>query len=391
MKLEAKKLQLSSGTNTLIYALIAIGLATFGIGLGTNAERTWRSYLLYHTFFMGLGIGAMFFLVIHYLSTSGWVVGIRRVPEAMANYLCIAAIFTFVVLLGLSKIYPWTNHEMLEQDHLLHHKVGYFSTVFFALRMLAFFAVTVGIGGKIICNSLRQDEEGGVDLTKAQKKLGAIFMVTFAPLFTVFAVDMYKSFDPKWFSTMWGVYVFVGFVQAAVATMILVVSMLKKHGYLENATEEHYHDLGKYMFGFSVFWAYIAVSQYLLIWYANLPEETSFYLVRQVPGWLSWSILLPIFRFFLPFVLLLPRAAKRCETHLRRVAFIILIGFWIDLNWIIMPSLLPGGFKFAWQDIGFALGFLGLFAFWVRRFMAKHNLVPMKDPYLHESLHHHVY
>ena len=223
-----------------------------------------------------------------------------------------------------------------------------------------------------------------------QKPLAALFLVLFAPMFTVFAVDMIKSLDPKWFSTMFGVYVFIGFVQSSVAALIVTVRRLQKAGYLTVITADHFHDMGKYMFGFTVFWAYIGVSQYLLIWYANLPEETGFYLLRETKGWVAISMLLPVVRFVLPFLLLLPRAAKRNSAYLEKVAFVVLLGEWIDLNYLIMPYLNPAGFSISWIDIGLFLGFLGFFAFAVRRFLSRHNTVPVKDPFLHETLHHHV-
>lgn len=389
MKVDAKKLELSAQTTMMAIVLMAIGVASFFLGLSTDAPRIWRSFLLNHLFFQGLSIGAIFFLVIHYLSSSGWVVAVRRVTEAMANYFMVAAAFTLVLFFGLGKIYPWTSHEFMS-EHALHHKAAYFSNTFFIARVVAFLLVVIAISQKMICNSTRQDEEGGVALREQQKTFSAIYLVLFAPLFTVFSVDLIKSLEPKWFSTMFGVYVFIGFVQASIAMTILIVKVLRKRGHLSLVREDHYHDLGKYMFGFSIFWGYIGVSQYLLIWYANLPEEITFYTAREVPGWLPISILLPILRFGIPFLGLLPRAAKRCDKYLGAMACLVLFGEWIDLNYLIMPTFFPAGFHIGWQDMGMFLGFLGAFIFTVRKFLAKHNTVPVKDPYLHESVNHHV-
>ena len=390
MKVEAKKLELNPQTNALVFGLMAVGLLSFVAGLLTDAPRIWRAYLLHHTLFMGFSIGAAFFLVVHYLSSSGWVVAVRRVVEAMTNYFLASIAFTVVLFFGLGKIYPWMDHAFMGSDHLLHHKEGYFSLGFFVIRALFFFAVVAFLSQKMICNSLSQDTEGGVERTNKQKTLSAIFLVTFAPLFTVFSVDFIKSLEPKWFSTMFGVYVFIGFVQASIAMMILIINMLRRHGYLSIVKDDHYHDLGKYMFGFTIFWAYIGVSQYLLIWYANIPEETTFYLAREVNGWLPVSIALPVVRFVLPFLLLLPRGAKRCSKYLGAVACLVIFGEWLDLNYLVMPTYFPQGFSVGWQDIGMFLGFLGFFAFFVRKFLAKNATVPVKDPYLHESVHHHV-
>ena len=149
--------------------------------------------------------------------------------------------------------------------------------------------------------------------------------------------------------------------------------------------------MGKYMFGFSIFWAYIGVSQYLLFWYANLPEEITYYLQRQRPGWLYFTILLHSVRFVLPFLLLLPRMAKRTPSYLVKVAYLVLFGAWLDVYWMVMPNFSPERFGFSFYDIGLFLGFSGILLFTVRRFLSQHQTIPVKDPLLHETLHHHVY
>ena len=211
-------------------------------------------------------------------------------------------------------------------------------------------------------------------------------------MMTMFAVDVIKSLDPLWFSTMFGVYVFVGFVQAMAAMAIVAVYQLQKAGYLGWVTADHYHDMGKFLFGFSIFWAYIGVSQYLLIWYANLPEEITYYLQRQNPGWVWFTVLLPLVRFVLPFLLLLPRMAKRTPSYLVKVAGLVVFGAWLDLYWMIMPNFSTNRFGFSYlYDVGLLVGFAGLLIFWVRRFLSAHNTLPVKDPFLHEAMHHHVY
>lgn len=393
MKLDARKLELNPSTNLMVYGLMAVGVVTFlaGLFMKDSTARMWNSFLINHSLFLGLGLGGLFFLVIHYLAFAGWNVAIRRVSESFASYLVIAMIFQVVLLFGLGKIYPWTNHELMANDHLLHAKQGYFSLAFFVARIVVFFAVVVFFSWKLIQNSVQQDQEGGKDLLLKQKPLSAIFLVLFAPLFTVFSVDTIKSLDPKWFSTIFGVYVFIGFVQASVAATIMVIRMMQKSGYLSVITADHFHDLGKYLFGFSIFWAYIGVSQYLLIWYANVPEETTFYLLREKSGWVMVSLALPTLRFFLPFVLLLPRMAKRTPAYLEKVCVIVFIGAWVDLFWLIIPYYSPEKFNLSIFDLGLFLGFLGFFAYAVRRFLSKNSTVPEKDPFLHETLHHHVY
>lgn len=388
--LDSKKLTRSSGTDTLVMGLMGLGALTFVAGLFLDAPRMWKAYLIYNTLFLGLGIGGLFFLVIHYLAGAGWNVALRRISESFASYVAFGALTTVVLLFGLKHIYPWTDHAFMESSHLLHGKMGYFGTVFFSARVIFFLAMITFFAWRLIGNSVAQDEAGGVELRRAQKPLSALFLVLFAPLFTVFAVDTLKSLDPKWFSTMFGVYVFVGFAQASVAATIVAIKKLQNHGYMGNVNENHFHDLGKYLFGFSIFWAYIGVSQYLLIWYANLPEETGYYLMRQVPGWVGWSILLPAVRFVLPFLLLLPMQNKRRSNFLVKVAYVVLFGAWLDIYLIVMPNFSVNLGLSIW-DAGFALGFLGFFLFNVRKFLSCNATVPVKDPYLHETLSHHVY
>lgn len=385
-----EKLQGNGFTNQIVFALIALGVLTFGIGMFTDAARTWRAYLLHNVMFLGLGFGAMLFLCFHYLAGSGWFVLVRRVPEAMADYLKVGVITTLFLLLGLSHIYPWMDHDMMHAEHFLHHKVGYFSTGFFVARLIVFFAIVLYFSSKVLGNSLRQDSEGGKDLRNKQKPLAAGFLVLFAPLFTVFAVDVVKSLEPKWFSTIFGVYMFAGFIQTTIAVMLISIYLLKRSGYMEYVRADHIHDLGKYMFGFTVFYAYIGVSQYLLIWYANLPEENFYYANREVGSWPIVGLVLIFSKFVIPFLMLLPRAAKRNLPYCAAVGTLIVFSEWIDLNWMIMPSYSAKGFILGWQDIGFFLGFLGLFILIVRRFWTKNPMTPLKDPYLHESKKHHV-
>lgn len=389
-KIDAKKFTPASGTNLLVMGLMALGVITFLFGLFVDAPRVWKAYLIYNTLFFGLGIGGLFFLVIHYLAGAGWNVAVRRVTESFASYVIFGALGTVVLLCGLKYIYPWTNPSVMESSHVLHGKVGYFGWKFFSARVIFFVAMTAFFAWRLLANSTNQDEEGGLELRAAQKPLSALFLVMFAPLFTVFSVDLLKSLDPKWFSTMFGVYVFIGFVQGSIAAVIITIKSLQKNGYLSNVNENHFHDLGKYLLGFTIFWAYIGVSQYLLIWYANLPEETGYYLIRQVPGWLGWSLLLPAVRFLLPFLLLLPMQNKRRSNFLVKVAYIVMFGAWLDLYLIVMPNF-STSFSISIWDVGLALGFFGLFTFCVRKFLAGHNTMPVKDPFLHETLNHHVY
>ena len=233
------------------------------------------------------------------------------------------------------------------------------------------------------------DKKAQVNFRGKQKVLSAVFFVLFAPLFTMFAFDTIMSLEPTWFSTIFGVYTFVGCIQNSVAVSIVSIFLLKKFNYLKSIREDHIHDMAKFLFGWSIFWGYIAVSQYLLIWYGNLPEETFYYIDRTKGSWNFISVLVPVLKFVLPFVLLLPRKVKRNLKYVSAVAFVVIISEFVNLSWMILPSFIPD-YTFALQDFGIFIGFLGAFLFGVARFYEKNSLTPLKDPYLHESQEHHV-
>jgi len=389
-QIEEQRLTCSTETNRIIFIMMGVGLLTCVLGLFTNAPRTWYAFLVSDLLFLGLPIGAMAFLAMHFLASSGWLVLVRRIPEALISYLKFGVPLTLLLLFGLGQIYPWTDHELMHNDHMLHHKATYFSFPFFMFRMLLFFGVVLYFAKKMLGNSLQQDKEGGTELSNKQRPLSALYLVLFAPLFTIFSMDLIMSLEPKWFSTIFGVYVFTGYIQTSIAACIVVIYCLKKSGYLKEVTIEHVHDLTKYLFGWSIFWAYIAVSQYLLIWYANLPEETFYFIAREKGSWTCVSLLMPFLKFVVPFAGLMAWKCKRNLTYVTIISLVVIFSEWLDLTWMIMPVLDPEGFTLAWQDIGMLIGFTGVFSFALRKFFMANPMVPLKDPFAHESLKHHV-
>ena len=216
------------------------------------------------------------------------------------------------------------------------------------------------------------------------------FILFFALSYSLFSVDLLMSLEPHWFSTIFGVYCFSGLFQSSLAFMILMCLFCQSKGWVTGLlTIEHVHDLAKLLKGFTVFWAYIAFSQFMLIWYANLPEETIFFLHRSHDNWMNISLSLIIFKFIVPFACLLPRWAKRTPYHLVIVCSLILIMQYVDLYWIVYPNYKESP-TFSWLEPGIFLGFLGLFLSSIAGFLNRNNLIPIKDPRLHESINHHV-
>ncbi len=382
---------MSKTTKTLIWVSIFIGVLSFFIGWRVNSERIWHSYLVSYWYFLSLSLGGLFFLAVNYVTSAKWMVSFRRIPESFTSYLPIAVVSTAVLLLGANELYSWLDPKVVETDALVKAKVAYLNRSFFSIRAIVFFALWLFFGWKLVNNSLKNDETGDSNLLRKNLGLSVAFILVFALSYSLWSVDALKSLDPHWFSTMWGVYTFSGLFQSMLAMMALFCIFLMSEGKFRNmVTVEHVHDIAKFMFAFTVFYAYIGFSQFMLIWYANLPEETMWFMHRAHGGWFYISIALVLFKFVVPFLALAPQPAKRNLSHVRNVAVLILATQYMDNYWIVYPQYREEP-VFGFWEVGIFLGFLGLFLLSVHKFLEKNNLVPIKDPRLEESAHHHVH
>jgi hypothetical protein len=334
----------------------------------------------------------LFFSAVQYASNAGWSVTIRRISESLASFLPVALVIGLVIIFfGGHHLYEWLHKEVVEKDALLKHKAAYLNMSAWTIRTILFFGIWILFKKLIIGNSIKQDSSGDEKLTLTNVKLSCGFLVLFALSYSLFSVDFLMSLAPHWFSTMFGVYCFAGLFQSTLAFIIIVTIKLMDTGILKDlVNEEHLHDLGKFLFAFTIFYAYIAFSQFMLIWYANLPEETIFFAKRAHDGWMAVSYSLLVFKFTVPFLLLLPRQAKRDKKSLMFNAGLLLVMQWVDDYWIVYPNFNDGRVVFSYQEIGIFLGFLGLFLFTMTRFLSRNKVVAIKDPYIEEALHHHV-
>ncbi len=371
-------------------ALAVIGFALFGAGLKVDSHRAWASFLHNHFFFMSLALGGLFFAAIQWLTGAMWSAPLRRVAESFTSYLPVAILTFLVIGFGVHDIYHWSHAEHVQGDIVLEGKAGYLSVPFFLIRNVIAMSVWFFFAWKMVGNSLKQDSEGGVALTFKNKALAPAFLILFAISFTMASFDQLMSLDPHWFSTMFGVYCFAGLFYSTLALTAVVTVTLKRRGLLEGiVSEEHLHDLGKFMFAFTTFWAYIGFSQFMLIWYANLPEETGYFLNRFEGQWLWVSIFLLVGKFLVPFLVLLPRENKRNQNILFNIGIYMLGAQWIDILWVVQPEFYKDGPRCFWIEAGTLLGFVGLFGFIVTRFLSKNNVVAIKDPRLEEAVFHH--
>ena len=256
--------------------------------------------------------------------------------------------------------------------------------------MIAYFGFLTLVANTLYKSSIAQDLDGASRHTFTMRKFGIIGIVVVGLSITFTGFDWLMGLDYHWFSTMWGVYIFAGAAGSSMSLIVLLTTALKSKGYLKAVNQEHYHIMGKFMLAFCIFWAYIGFSQYMLIWYANLPEETTYIIPRTEGAWLPVSLLLLIGKFIVPFIALLPRWAKRSPVHLTALAIWILIMQYVDLYWLVYPAFSPEHVKFGFFEITIFAGFLGLFLMVVTRFLSRHSIVPLKDPRIEESLHHHV-
>ncbi len=391
-ELKVEKFVASSSIKTAIWTLMGIGLITFIIGFIRDPERLWPAYLTAFFFFACLGLGGLFWAAINNVAAAGWSTSIRRYSEAMSSFIPFILLGGLLMLFGMKYLFPWANPETVAENSVVAAKTGYLNVGFFVVRLLVFCGGWFAFKWFMVGNSIKQDSSGDESFTHRNVGLSIAFILFFAISFTLFSMDLLMSLLPTWYSTIFGVYTFSGLFQATMAALVLIIIYMRRSGFVKGyVTVEHQHDVVKYMKGFTVFWAYIAFSQYMLIWYANIPEETEYYLMRsQNSGWMAISVALIIFRFIVPFVALLPRGLKRNENHVIAVSVLILIMQYVDIYWMVYPNYFHGHLTFGFMELGTFAGFAGLFLLGLSQFFQKFSVVPVKDPRLHEAIQHHV-
>lgn len=386
-----KKFEPSQQIKTLSYAFIGIGLIGFVVGLMRSPERLWSSYLTAFFYVSCLGLGGLFFATIQYIAKAGWSASIRRICEGMSSFIPVMVVGSLVLLLGLKYLYPWADPEIVAKSYLIKSKTAYLNTGFLVLRLLVFGIGVYLFGRAMVNNSLKQDQSGDESYTHKNVALGVAYILFFALSFSLFSVDVLMSLMPTWYSTIFGIYCFAGLFQSTLAFLILLLIYFKRAGFVQGYyNQEHIHDVAKYLKGFTVFWAYIAFSQFMLIWYANIPEETEYYLMRSEGAWTAISLSLLVLKFIVPFLALLPRGAKRSETHLILVSVLILVMQYVDVYWMVYPNFNDGHVTFGFYEVAMLLLFMGFFIVTLSKFFQKNNMVAIKDPRMHEALSHHV-
>jgi hypothetical protein len=377
----------STGRNVLMFAaLISVVLCI--VGYVTDPTRFFRSYIVAFAFTAVTGLGAFFFVMVQYLTGSAWSVTVRRIMENIMVTLPFGALLFLPVAFGLKDIYSWMNPAVVASSEVLKAKSGYLSQNFFLIRAYAMFALwSIWIYG-IYSQSTKQDREKSVRQMYIVSRWSAPGLFLVVVIGSLAAFDWLMSIEPAWYSTIFGLYILSGGALTFFSIVTLVALGFRRAGILKHAiTLEHFHDLGKWMFAMTAFYTYIAFSQYLLIWYANLPEETIWYRHRMAGGWFWIAIAMPFIRFIIPFFTLLARPAKRSLGIIGLVAVWSILVEYIDLYWIVMPAYYKDGPQIHWLDFATLAATVSLcgLVFWGR--FKKNKMVPVGDLRFEQSLH----
>jgi hypothetical protein len=347
-------------------------------------ERFWINWILWFLFLLTIGLGCLFIVALEHVVGAKWSVPLRRVPERLSGLALLMGPAALIALLSLRYLYPWTNPESLN-DPIIAGKSAWLNVPFFVLRVVVCIALWMIAYRIFVSGSIRQDRDRDPVFNVRARRFAPLFMVIFGITITVVAFDWISSLEPAWYSDIFGVYVFAGTFLAGLAATTLALLYLQSRGRLTEIRRDHVYNLGGFLFAFTVFWSYIGFAQYLLMWYANMPEEVYWYQERLHGAWGPLLLALAVLHFLIPFFILIPRETKSDPRFLFWTAAIMLVSHWLDLYWMIFPVLGRGPI-FSWQEFSFGLLFLSVALLWVRRSMGRGEDMPIGDPLLGEGL-----
>lgn len=405
--------QISAKAKKTIFGVIGVGLLALIVGIVQNsgtdqfATRLLSNFLIDGFFFFAIALGALFFLALQYATETGWSVAVKRVVEGVASYV-VVGIVVLILLFALltltdggwfraetthhhhtGHIYQWMDETVVEHDTIIAGKAPFLTKPFFWVVTVIYFATYFFFYRGFRKRSLQEDLEGGTKIHFKNFTKAALFLVLFGYFSSTSSWHWIMSVDPHWFSTLFGWYVFGGMWCTAMTTIMLVVLYLKKKGHLQQVNDSHIHDIGKWIFATSFLWSYLFFSQMMLYWYANIPEEVIYYVIRinEYPV-IFWGMFL--INFIIPMLILMSADAKRHAGILMFVCIAIIIGHWTDVYMMITPGTMGEHGSIGFIEIGLFLMFAGAFTFVVLRTLTKAPLMPKNHPYLDESKHHHI-
>jgi len=392
-ELTYQRKDLPSSISKIGLALLVVGIILGVAAFFVDNSRAVYNYLIAFTFMISIGIGALFLIALEYIVGADWSVPIRRVVEFFAAVIPLLALLVIPLLLNVGELIHWSHTEAVAEDEILQGKAPYLNVSFFIIRVFVLIGLWSLFYFFFIRNSKKQDTTKDQKLTKINIRLSAVFIPIFAFTITISAIDWLMSIEPHWFSTIIGVYFFAGTVIAALAAVTLATVLLKENGYLHPAmTNDHLYSLGALLFAFVNFWGYIAFSQYMLIWYADLPEETFWFMQKWEGSWAIFSVGLIIVKFLVPYIVLVSQPSKMDPKKLKFISVWLLFAHLYDLFWFVMPEMeeLSGGYSFSWIDLVFPIAAVGLIILVFNMKAKRENLIPIGDPKLQRGLDFHL-
>lgn len=383
-------------TSLILMGLGLIGLVASFIVFKDNTQRVWANLLLNSFFFTGIAVAGTFFIAVNVVGESGWYVIIKRVLEALGQYtyfgMAAILIVVFAGVFHVHDLWEFLDPAKVAADPILEGKMGYLNTGFYVGRIIAYFLIWGGFAYLFRKFSLQEDQLADTynHYTKV-RKWAATFLILFAVTSSTSAWDILMSIDAHWFSTLFGWYIFAGIFVSCLATTLVILLHLKRAGYMPNLNLSHIHDVAKFLFAFSIFWTYLYFSQFILIWYANMPEEIVYFMERYDTSYRPLVLLMVAMNFALPLLVLMTRDAKRNYTLLTVMALLILAGHWLDVFQIIMPGTVGvDNWGIGLPEISCLALFAGLFIFVVFTALTKAVVEPVKATFLDESKHHQI-
>ena len=363
-----------------IVGFAGIALTFFVSGM----QRFWINWIIWFLYLLTAGLGCLFIVALEHVVGAKWSTPLRRIPERLSGLTIMMIPAALLALLSLPVLYPWT-HPDSQLNPMIAGKAGWLNIPFFSLRVVACLVLWALSYWIFVSRSIRQDRHGDPGYTVRVRRFAPLFMAILGITLTIVAFDWISSLDPLWYSDIFGVYLFAGTFLAGLAVTALAVLYLRKRGRLAEIKPDHLYNLGGFLFAFIVFWSYIGFAQYLLMWYANIPEEVLWYKVRLSGGWGVILLVMALLHFLVPFFILMARNAKSDPRLLSSAAVLVLFSHLLDLYWMIFPALEEESF-FGWQELSFAVLFISIALLWIRRSMNRGEDMPVGDPMLREGL-----
>ncbi len=373
----------------IVAAMIVIGAIAIIAGFATDSARTWPNILLNNMYFITISIGALMFYGIQYITGSSWSALFQRIPLAAGAFLPAGFILMLLLYFGLHDIYEWSHPGITETDKLIAHKAPFLNVPFFMIRIIIYFALWIPLFIMMRKMAKKEDLKGGEQWYFKSAFYSKVFIFVAVLIFSLAAVDWVMTIDAHWYSTIFGFRAMITSMYYGTAVIILLVFFLKNLGFLTELNEAHRHDLARYLFRFSIVFGYLWFMQFLILWYANIPELTVYYSPRFLGEWQLFFYLEPLINFAIPFVVVMADNTGRKKPVMIGISALLMVGLWISLSLQIMPGSY-GVLKLGFIEIGIWLGYAGMYLLMVFTALSRIKVVPVNHPMLKESIHHHL-